>query len=224
MPTMIDISGQRFGRLTAVCATEKNARGTFLWRCACDCGGVKVVSGAALRAGKTRSCGCLLPDIIRATKTTHGHSKKNNVTTEYKIWGSMRKRCENKNASNYERYGGRGVTVCERWHSFENFLADMGSRPFHGAELDRKDNDGPYSPDNCQWATPSANSRNRRSGRDIDTPLGKMPLWKASEVSGLSSGILAKRIDLLGWDASRLFDDPRQTCRTVPRKSPAKVA
>jgi hypothetical protein len=149
MPALIDMSGQIFGRLTVIGrSTKANSTGAVFWCCRCECGTETETSGVNLRSGQTRSCGCL--------HITHGMT----LSPEYRVWRSMHQRCSNPKHIRYQRYGGRGITVCDRWGSFENFLADMGPRPT-GLTLERKNNDQGYSPDNCKWATWSEQNRNK---------------------------------------------------------------
>ena len=116
----------------------------------------------------------------------------------------MVKRCNNKNASNYERYGGRGIKVCNEWLSFENFLLHMGERPSIKHELDRIDNNGNYEPSNCRWVTASENSRNRRSCCLIDTPSGKMTITEAANIAGIGYAKMKRRVNS-GWPIDRIF-------------------
>jgi hypothetical protein len=156
----IDISGQRFGRLVALSLYSAKTS-PRKWLCRCDCGKEKIVRGELLRDGRARSCGCLKSDVLREIKTKHGHGGQHNQSPTYVSWYAMLARCRNIKRANY---GGRGITVTERWHTFEHFLADMGERPL-GTTLDRIDNDGHYEPGNCRWATPKEQSANQRPRR-----------------------------------------------------------
>jgi hypothetical protein len=161
------LQGMTFGRLTVLQRHPlKTKAGKVRWVCACTCGNEKIVEGSALvskRANCTRSCGCLRIEANKA-RATHGHSPRGKVSTEYQIWGGMVKRCTNRNFWAYNRYGGRGITVCEAWLKFEGFFADMGKRPA-GLSLERIDNNKGYSPENCKWATKSEQMRNRNFGK-----------------------------------------------------------
>ena len=138
--------------------TKKNKSGRFLWQYRCCCGNLFLSPTWEVNKGKTRSCGCIKKQHLKSL-STHNLSK----SSTYFCWQSMKQRCYNPNTPNYSNYGGRGITVCDRWkNSFENFLCDMGERP-EGMEIDRINNNGDYQLDNCRWVSKETNNRNRRS-------------------------------------------------------------
>jgi hypothetical protein len=144
-PPPKDMAGERFDRLIAI---EYIGKGK--WRCQCDCGKTTEAHGSDMRRGKVRSCGCLHIETSRTgdNRRKHGMSE----SPEYRSWHCMIRRCTDPTTVGYNRYGGRGISVCDRWlHSFENFFADMGARP-KGTTLDRKEVNGNYEPGNCRWA------------------------------------------------------------------------
>jgi hypothetical protein len=161
MSKHIDITGQRFGQLVAVEIAGRNKARLILWLCRCDCGATKSVSGKLLRDGRTTSCGHLAIEQIVKRSLRHGASRRGKVTPEYRAWSRMKERCMNPRCKRFRDYGGRGISICERWLSFDNFLLDMGVRS-HGCSLDRINNDGIYEPSNCRWATRSEQMLNRR--------------------------------------------------------------
>jgi len=167
----IDLTGQRFGRLIVRCEDGRSAAGQVRWLCDCDCGNQVTVNSQGLRRteGPTRSCGCFKRETIfpkgrkigNEANTRHGHAtRRNGVTRAYSIWRGMIRRCEYYRA--FKNYGGRGITVCDRWRQdFAAFLSDMGEPPV-GYTLDRINNDGNYEPGNCRWATRKEQCSNQR--------------------------------------------------------------
>lgn len=157
MPAARNLIGDRFGRLIVVAPARPR-----YWRCVCDCGAKVTVRSTALTTGNSKSCGCLRAEKMAETGKsyrTHGLSR----TSEYRSWKALIHRCYTVKNNRYQYYGALGVTVCERWrHSFETFLADMGTRPTPTHSIDRVDPSGNYEPANCRWATPTQQRRNRR--------------------------------------------------------------
>ena len=161
--------GLRFGRLVVTAPAGRTKHGKPTWLCRCDCGSDHVVVGANLRSGNSQSCGCLQREEAGARALTHGHAAGVGVSPTYQTWTGMIQRCTNPERKHWERYGGRGISVCTEWAaSFESFLADMGERP-EGTSIDRIDGNGNYEPGNCRWATPAEQEANKARRPDFDT-------------------------------------------------------
>jgi hypothetical protein len=153
----LNLSGQKFGMLTAEKFSCRKGSVSY-WICVCECGQKHEVSITNLKSGDIKSCGCLRRLTAKKQKHKHGRRK----TAEYTSWAGVKSRCFNQKEKAYPNYGGRGITVCERWrNSFENFLADMGPRPSQKHSVDRIDVNGNYEPSNCRWATATQQARNR---------------------------------------------------------------
>jgi hypothetical protein len=205
---MKDLIGAKFTYWTVVKYSHKKGPHHF-WKCQCKCGNVRIIQQGSLGV-RSFSCGCLRKKIAKQVNTTHGMSK----TLLHGVWERMRQRCENPNAANYSRYGGRGISVCERWHKFEKFNEDMGSGWRRGLTIERVNNDGNYDPSNCRWATKKEQAANRNNSNMVDTPWGRMCLAEAARRSGVKYRTLGKRLER-GVPLDKLFDQPsKQAART----------
>lgn len=192
--------GTVFGRLTVIGPSSQRIRQLVSWGCRCECGNIIVAPGSLLTRGRLRSCGCLLTDIRGAHLITHGKRR----TSEYHTWASMRSRCLNPRVRSYPLYGGRGIAICPEWDDFAVFLRDMGTKPSPSHSLDRIDNDGPYSPTNCRWATPGEQSRNRRPCRSITWRGETRVLTDWAAVLDIPLPTLSRRLSQ-GWSMEDAF-------------------
>ena len=194
MSVLIDISGQRFGRLLVVRRVASDKLGKATWMCLCDCGKEQISLGANLRNGNTISCGC--------SRIKHDHAVNGSQNKEYEAWASMVKRCTNPNNRYYHLYGGRGIVVCNRWRQFINFLFDMGIAPNKHDSLERIDNNGPYNKTNCCWTTSRKQARNTRKNRLL-THNGRTQCLSAwSEETGVHRATIVSRI-ARGWSTKK---------------------
>jgi hypothetical protein len=168
MTAAIDETGNTYGRLR-VLSRAPSHRGKVMWRCLCECGSEAIIQGMRLRVGKTRSCGCFQREAASARSSKHGATRRVGRWPEWGVWRQMLNRCYRPQTVSFERYGGRGISVCDRWRfgegdrtGFECFVADVGRRPAKGLSIDRIDNDGNYEPGNVRWATSKQQAANRR--------------------------------------------------------------
>ena len=197
-----------YGRLTAVAfagAKPKPGGGaSVVWRVICSCGVERNVCANRLRSGETKSCGCLRDELTSARSSKYGGSKRHPL---YKTWCDMRARCSVPRHQDYPRYGGRGIRVCERWAEFSAFADDMFASHIPGTTLDRIDNNGPYSPENCRWATRTEQSNNRRSNHQVTYAGRTLTLAQWAREVGVSADLLRYRLSS-GWSVERSLTEP----------------
>lgn len=197
MSKPLDLTGMRFVRLFAIKRAGSTPKGKALWECLCDCGKMIILPGRRLVNGNTRSCGCLKRDStsarMRETRTTHGKSN----TLTYRVWNTMLIRCGDPENKKFPIYGGRGITVCDRWKDFLNFLSDMGEKPA-GLSIERINNNGNYEPDNCKWATAKEQANNTRRNRRITYNGETLTLTEWSQRLGITPSTLHERISVHG--------------------------
>lgn len=200
--------GQRFGRLTVLEFSHSNGRA--YWKCICDCGNKVVVKGSKLRAGDTKSCGCLSSDFLRQRSLIHGMAAGGYITKEYNAWVSMKRRCYNKNTKDYPQYGGRGITVCDEWlNDVAQFFADMGPKPSPKHTIDRIDTNGNYCKANCRWATMKEQCNNRRSNKWISYLGETKTVSNWADQFGIHRSVILSRLKM-NWSIERALTTPVQ--------------
>lgn len=214
--------GSVFGRLTVVseCYTNGRERMVLL---KCLCGTEKTVSEGNLLSGRVNSCGCLAVELAKERYTTHGLTKE----PVYAVWNMMRQRCQVPTNKQYADYGGRGITVSDDWQTFEGFFKDMGDQPFKGAMLERVDNDGPYSRENCVWADRKTQNNNKRSNVLWEYKGKMLTMLELAELSGLNVHTLRSRLYLYNWPVERAVETPKvsreESANMAPETGPGAV-
>ena len=175
-----DLAGMVFGSLTVEKLVGRNRHGLAVWQCLCSCGRAHEATGSLLTRGHVTSCG------------NHGHGMRGKLI--YGVWNSMKNRCSNPKVKSYPSYGGRGIKVCERWQKFSNFYADMGDRASPSHSLERRDNDGDYSPENCYWATQDVQAKNKRSTRILTANGERLHLSEWARRLGCNPAAILARL------------------------------
>lgn len=208
-----DLTGMVFNRFTVV-EFEGVKKGQGRWLCRCECGAVASVTSARLKNGHTKSCGCWSHKFVAQSRTTHGQTG----TRLYRIWVQIINRCTNARTPAYPDYGGRGITICDRWRSsFEAFAEDMGQPTSSAHTIDRIDNDSGYSMENCRWATKHEQARNTR-GNTLITFNGETHcISEWADIVGIHQDVIGERIRRRGWSVERALTTP-------PRKWPSQLS
>lgn len=203
--TFRDIAGSKFGRLLALERNGKTIYGESKWLCQCDCGNRVTLRHGALTSGNTQSCGCWNTENLKTVNRTHGDS----YSRLYKIWSGMKKRCYNQGDKNFHLYGGRGIVVCREWRedypSFKAWALTNGYAD--NLTIERKDADGHYQPENCEWVTLNRQANNKRSNVVIATNGESHTMAEWCNIKGLSYRLVKTRHGR-GWDEGDLFKPP----------------
>ena len=209
MATLIDLTGQQFGRLLVKNRHGLDGRNTT-WDCQCSCGGPKaasvIVQSYNLRHGKTVSCGCVRKEKTLVTATQHGMRN----TKAYRTWIGMKDRCYNENSVAYCNYGGRGIIVDEHWkESFETFYTDMGDPPSAGHSIERRDVNGNYTLSNCYWGTDEEQANNKRTSKRLTMNGTTLTVTQWAKRIGIAPCSLVNRLDA-GWNVERALTTPKR--------------
>lgn len=203
MPKMIDLTGQRFGRLTVLGRAENKGLAT-MWECLCDCGNLKFIASSSLRNGITKSCGCLQREMVSTTMMTHGKSK----TSLYNKWHGIKQRCENQNNSCFKDYGGRGIKLCDEWQNFDSFQEWALENGYQDElTIERINNNGNYEPGNCKWVTRKEQGNNKRNNRLLSYKGETKTMHQWSEESGVNYNTLYTRLQN-GWSVEKALTTP----------------
>ena len=202
--------GERFGRLIVIGEVGRTKRMQRLWLCKCDCGNTKILTTGVLKNGAVKSCGCLRSEMVSNKNYRHGMSE----TKIYKTWKSMKYRCFNSNADEYERYGGRGITICKDWLIFENFCNWAMQNGYDDSlTIDRIDNDGNYEPNNCRWISLRKQMRNKSINRKLTYKGETKCLIEWAEYFEINPSTIRTRIDRYGWPVEKALETPARIKR-----------
>ena len=192
MATALNLVGQKFGRLTVVKRAENDKKGNTRWLCSCSCGNQATVCAYHLKSGAIRSCGCIKKEMLSNRENTHHKSN----TRLYMLWNGIKQRCFNSNHKNYNRYKGRGITMCDEWKNdfitFYNWAINNGYKL--GLTIERINNDGNYEPSNCRWATRLEQANNTSINKFITFNGEKHTVSEWSKKLGIKYGVLSSRI------------------------------
>lgn len=211
MSALIDLTGQRFGRLTVVERAENKWHKTA-WRCSCDCGNMVVANGSHLLSGRVQSCGCLRKELARTSASKRNFSHGGTGTRLYRIWCGAKNRCYDKNNPCFCDYGGRGITVCDEWlHDFVVFRDWAMSHGYRDTlSLDRIDNNSGYRPDNCRWATWEEQASNKRTGKELSRYKVILKLDATGKIIGGGCCGAETLADLCGLSVERIRELTRE--------------
>lgn len=202
----MDLTGQKFGRLTVIEKAEASNNHGILWRCKCDCGNVCEVRSNYLRGGQTQSCGCYRSELsaqiakrMGEANVKHGKCRRGKRDPLFNVWYTMKARCKYPHHISYQNYGARGITVCDEWQEFESFYEwAMANGYKKGLEIDRIDCEGNYEPSNCRFVTRLENSRNKRNTTYLTAHGERRPLVEWAEILNVNMRTIWSRLNR-GW-------------------------
>jgi hypothetical protein len=217
-PRVVDLSAQTFGWWTVVAFSHRRGA-KYYWMAKCECGQERAVDATSLKAGTSTSCGC--NPGKRGGVVKHGHAPSTGESPEYVVWAGIKARCTVPTSTSYPNYGGRGISLCDRWSAFENFLEDMGPRPSQSHSIERNDNDGNYEPGNCRWATRIEQANNQRSNRVLEISGRSQTVAQWSRESGVAPQLIYHRLKS-GWEVERAVmtrPNPNKTGRPACAKT-----
>lgn len=207
-----EMKNKRFGRLLVISRHGSDKRNNATWLCQCDCGNTSIVSTAGLNKGHTNSCGCIHRERMANLTKTHGQSH----SKAWNSWMKAKDRCFNSKHIAFHKYGGAGISMCDRWkNSFESFYADMGDPPTSTHSLDRIDNSKGYEPENCRWASKKQQSDNSSWPRLITFRGETKNLSEWSKSLGMDINSVRTRIKILGWSVERALTEPPRKTKTT---------
>lgn len=216
---MIDMTGQKRGRLTVVERVDNNSQGQTQWRCICECGNECITTGVYLRNGHTKSCGCLCADMLRDLRTTHGES----TSRIYRIWRDILRRCEDPRRRGYADYGGRGITICDEWKTYETFRDwSLANGYAEDLSVDRIDNNKGYCPENCQWTNDITQANNKRNNVVIAIDDKTLTMAQWSRETGIPYSALQHRI-AMGWEPKDAVMTPLHHRRPIHTSTSQEV-
>lgn len=208
-----ELSGQLFGRLTVIEFSEVKTK-RAVWKCQCSCGNITYVPTHKLKSGHTQSCGCLHKEKFNCGHPKHGMWN----TGTYRTWYAMVYRCTKSNHHRYEDYGGRGITVCDEWLEFENFIRDMGVRP-DNRTLERNDNNKGYNKENCCWSTITEQGANKRNNQIITHNGETLTYSQWADKLGVDMRLIWQRIHKLEWDPAKAITTPFKKLKRLPKET-----
>lgn len=206
---ILDITGQRFGRLVVIKRTDNTAKGKPMWLCQCDCGNIKAINGSCLVGGMTKSCGCYNKELAAERQLKHGGCRRNEEREAlYNTWSEIKRRCETPTSHAYKYYGGRGIKLCPEWHDYANFRKwayENGYNPNvsgHKCSIDRIDVNGNYEPSNCRWVDALTQANNTRSNHLVTYKGNTYTVSELARKIKMSYPTLLRRINI-GWDIEK---------------------